>query len=260
MTGETSTQQSEVNINRSERMVLPEKESRLRQADTIIEAVRLKTMEIRHQDELVVVLSEMGIKNINEYIDPRNIKESDTGYEEVVKPSFANISEIERSIKSLKELGLKFGCDQDTNIDDLKDILTQLRLSPSEEVTKRLVLQAENIFLNNVTGLLNKHAEIAYQQEGLGELYTTNGRKLEIKLDENFKGDTIRKIDQGPVGFYIRQVVKPKKELSTIFENSVTANNKYRNTLMSFSNSFSEVMNSFITNNSDNNDQPNPFS
>lgn len=243
----TISLQPEFKANEVERKVLLERERRFGEADSLIDAVQSETGEIIHRDEMLFFLSRAGIKTINEDLD--NIKMSDVGVEEVVKPSLDNITRIEKNIKSLEELGSEFGHDQSSQVYNLKEIIIQIRVSQDEEEIKNLIAQAKNIFSTNVTGLLNKHYNIASQQDSLGEICTKNGRQLQINLDTNFSGQTWEKINQGPVGFYVKRSVKYGKDEASLVEDSLNAHGRYHNTLGTLVERFSQVMDSFVANN-----------
>lgn len=252
MEGEiTKPSPSESKVNQTERTVLLERERRFQEAINIVDIVQSQTREIYHRDELFFFLSDAGIKTISQDVD--NVKIGESGAEEIVKPSLDNIAKIEENIKTLDELGKTFGHDQGAPVYQLTEIIIQIKVSQNEAEIKDLIAQAKNIFNNNVTGLINSHAEIADQQERLGELTEKNGKQIKTNLDDNFDWQTQKKIDQGPVGFYIKRFLNYGKTTATLVKNSLSAHGRYRYTLEVAAGRFSQILDSFAVNKSDNN-------
>jgi hypothetical protein len=253
MEGETiKPSPSESKVDQAERTASLERERRFLEAYNLIDIVQSETARIIHRDEILLVLSNAGIKTISEDLD-NNIKDGDTGAKEVVKPSLDNITKIEENIKELNKLGAKFGHDQGAQVYQLTEIILQIKVSQDEAEIKNLIAQAKNIFNNNVTGLINGHSKIASQQERLGELTTKNGKQLQTSLVDNFDWQDQKQIEQGPVGFYIKRSLDYGKTTATLVKNSLSADNQYRLTLESVAGRFSQVMDSLVADKNDNN-------
>ena len=253
MDREPISSQPEVNIIQSDREGLAqrERERRLEDANHLIGVVHIETIKIKDKDEMLAVMSRLGIKNIDEILDNGLIKMSDLGAEQIIKPTFPNIDKILGNIKLLEESCGNFGYDQDGQADRLRDLVSRIRLSRDEQEIKNLSEQAKEIFFNNVSGLVRDRHGIAEQQDKLGIVCKSNGKQLQDNLESRYRfSEEERKIiEKGPIGFFVKKSVKYGKDETSLVEESLEFDYRYRKNITQARDEFSQVMDTLVSKN-----------